>query len=154
SVAREQPRARGRENQVRRAVDLEASIDSKGRLGVSMRQHRSAAPIGEPQLQAGTPADSLGRPLVTHDGRHLRYLKLGTRRSKREPASGDCIAAHASSNSRSLRIQDTTSSRPDPLLRLVNTNGRSPRIVLESRAITSRLAPTYGARSILLITSK
>jgi len=33
-------------------------------------------------------------------------------------------------------------------------NGRSPRIFLASRSITSRLAPTSGARSILLMTRR
>src|SRR6266851_7102120 len=40
----------------------------------------------------------------------------------------------------------TTASAPAPVLRLVNTNGRSPRIRLASRAMTSNDAPTIGAR--------
>ena len=36
----------------------------------------------------------------------------------------------------------------------VKRNGRSPRAAFESRAMTSRLAPTCGARSILLMTSR
>ena len=47
-----------------------------------------------------------------------------------------------------------TSSRPWPVFRLVNTNGRSPRIFFASRSITSSDAPTIGARSILLMTSR
>src|SRR5580704_220568 len=51
-------------------------------------------------------------------------------------------------------MKSTTRSRPSPVFRLVKTNGRSPRMRLASRSITSRLAPTKGARSILLMTSK
>lgn len=44
--------------------------------------------------------------------------------------------------------------RPSPLFRLVKLHGRSPRMRRVSRSITSRDAPTYGARSVLLITVK
>ena len=37
---------------------------------------------------------------------------------------------------------------------LVKTKGRSPRIFFASRSITSSEAPTIGARSILLMTSR
>src|SRR3546814_9114958 len=40
-----------------------------------------------------------------------------------------------------------------PARTFAKTKGRSPRIFFASRSITSRLAPTKGARSILLITS-
>ncbi len=39
-------------------------------------------------------------------------------------------------------------------LQVGKVHGRSPRMRLVSRAITSREAPTYGARSVLLITRK
>jgi uncharacterized protein len=45
-------------------------------------------------------------------------------------------------------------SSPWPVFRLLNTNGRSPRIFRASRSITSSEAPTRGARSILLMTSR
>ena len=44
--------------------------------------------------------------------------------------------------------------RPSPAFRLVKVHGRSPRMRLVSRSITSSDAPTYGARSVLLITRK
>ena len=47
-----------------------------------------------------------------------------------------------SSNSTCRRIHATTSSTPSARRRFVNTNGLSPRIRLESRAMTSRLAST------------
>src|SRR5262249_57866863 len=47
-----------------------------------------------------------------------------------------------------------TSGNPCPVFRLVNTNGRSPRILRASRSMTSSEAPTIGAKSILLITSR
>ena len=51
-------------------------------------------------------------------------------------------------------IHSTTLSTFSSPRMLVNWNGRSPRIFFESRSMTSRLAPTYGARSILLMTSR
>src|SRR6185436_6948671 len=47
-----------------------------------------------------------------------------------------------------------TSFRPCLVFKLVNRNGRWPRIFLASRSITSSDAPTAGARSILLMTSR
>ena len=54
----------------------------------------------------------------------------------------------------SVSMNFTMLSSPCPVLRLVNTNGRSPRIFFASRSITSSEAPTMGARSILLMTSR
>src|SRR4051794_3326143 len=51
-------------------------------------------------------------------------------------------------------IKRTTISTPLPVFKLVNTNGRCPRIFFASRSITSSEAPTCGARSTLLITSR
>ena len=48
-------------------------------------------------------------------------------------------------------IHSTTLSTFSSPRIFVNWNGLSPRIFLESLSITSRLAPTYGARSILLM---
>jgi len=52
------------------------------------------------------------------------------------------------------RTKVATVPAPSPTFRLVNTKGRSPRMRLASRSITSSEAPTMGARSILLITSR
>jgi hypothetical protein len=49
---------------------------------------------------------------------------------------------------------ETTASRPSPLRMLVKTKGRSPRCLRASRSMTSSDAPTCGARSVLLMTSK
>src|SRR6185436_9680683 len=54
----------------------------------------------------------------------------------------------------SVSMNWTMVSRPWPVFRLENTNGRAPRIFFASCAITSSDAPTMGARSILLITSR
>ena len=51
-------------------------------------------------------------------------------------------------------MKRTISSTPCPVRRLLNTNGRAPRMRLASRSITSSEAPTWGARSILLITRR
>ncbi len=45
-------------------------------------------------------------------------------------------------------------STPSPARTQVKTNGRSPRILRASRSITSSDAPTCGARSVLLMTSR
>ena len=47
-----------------------------------------------------------------------------------------------------------SSSTPSPVLRFVNTNGRSPRMPAGVALHHPRSAPTYGARSILLMTSR
>ena len=51
-------------------------------------------------------------------------------------------------------MNDIISRSPCPVFRLLNRKGRAPRIFRASRSITSRLAPTWGARSILLMTSR
>src|SRR5438477_4388712 len=51
-------------------------------------------------------------------------------------------------------MKRTTVSMPLPVFKLVNTKGRAPRIFFASRSITSSEAPTCGARSTLLITSR
>src|SRR6185369_17532950 len=56
------------------------------------------------------------------------------------------------SNRNSRSISATSSGIPSPVLQFVNRNGLLPRIIRESCSITSRLAPTWGARSVLLIT--
>src|SRR5947209_8248879 len=61
---------------------------------------------------------------------------------------------HQASSPPLSAINCVTISTPLPVLRLVNTNGRAPRIFLASRAITSSGARTWGARSILLTTRK
>src|SRR3989475_13272527 len=58
------------------------------------------------------------------------------------------------SKSTSRRIHVATSSTPLRVFRLVKTNGFAPRIILESRSITFRSAPTYDARSVFFITSR
>ena len=51
-------------------------------------------------------------------------------------------------------MKPATSAAPTPARRFAITNGLSPRIRRASAAITSRSAPTSGARSILLMTSR
>jgi hypothetical protein len=51
-------------------------------------------------------------------------------------------------------MNDRTSATPVNSFTFVKMKGHSPRIRNESRCITTRLAPTSGARSILLITKK
>jgi hypothetical protein len=55
---------------------------------------------------------------------------------------------------RACTIASTIAGTPTPCTTCANTTGPSPRIFAASRAITSRLAPTCGARSVLLITSR
>src|SRR5262245_102084 len=69
------------------------------------------------------------------------------------PEFGRCQEVFARDASCS-RTHWITSSTPSFCRRLTIRNGRSPRIFRLSRRMTSRSAPTCGARSILLITSK
>ena len=48
----------------------------------------------------------------------------------------------------------STSSTPTPFVTCANRNGPSPRIFFASRSMTPRSAPTSGARSVLLMTSR
>src|SRR5690625_1624443 len=54
----------------------------------------------------------------------------------------------------SLRIQFRIASSPSSVFKFVKENGFSPRNSSESFSITERSAPTYGARSVLLMTKK
>src|SRR5450432_1766881 len=65
-----------------------------------------------------------------------------------------CEREHQVPNPPLSAMNCTTVSTPLPVFRFVNTNGRAPRIFFASRSITSSEAPTYGARSTLLITSR
>src|SRR5439155_13322173 len=76
----------------------------------------------------------------------------GRRPAPLEAEAQRAVAADASR--RSGRIHSTTASTPTPSFRLVKTKGRSPRMRRASRSITPRSAPTYGARSILLMTRR
>ncbi len=75
-------------------------------------------------------------------------------------ASGSVCAGRARSRRHAVSgprrsMNATTSSTPCRVLRLVITHGRrcaSGRVRAVSAAITTRLAPTWGARSILLVT--
>src|SRR5262249_1287747 len=58
----------------------------------------------------------------------------------------------SSSKSRSRRMRAVSSRMPVPFLQFVKMNGFLPRMAWASCRITSRLAPTYGARSVLLMT--
>src|SRR6516164_4362841 len=137
--------ARGRrgEDQVQAVRLGKPPSHAEGWLGIGLGQHGPAVAVDEIEIQPRVPPDDRGEALVA--------MPPG--------APGGCVqfggyARTGCSYNNSRRIHVTTSPRPTPLLRFVNTNGRSPRISLASRAITSRLAPTWGARSILLITRR
>src|SRR5699024_12605535 len=57
-------------------------------------------------------------------------------------------------NNACLLIHATTSSRPVLSFKFVKTNGLFPRNTFVSSSMTSRLAPTYGAKSVLLIMNR
>ena len=56
--------------------------------------------------------------------------------------------------SRTARTQAATSVASGSVTSEVNSTGRPSRTAAASRAITARSAPTSGARSVLLITSR
>src|SRR5207249_10374261 len=100
------------------------------------------------------------RRLVAIERELRRHRKLGIARPRcRQPPyplgrahQRVCLAGSFKSKRSSLRISSTSAEIPSPVRQLVNRNGLSPRMSFESCAISSRLAPTYGARSILLMT--
>src|SRR4029079_6032429 len=58
------------------------------------------------------------------------------------------------STSKDCTMRSASQGIPSPVFQLVNRNGFLPRMSCESLFITSRLAPTCGARSVLFITRK
>src|SRR5215470_4924347 len=131
-----------REDHVQAVTLGKPSSDAEWRLAISLGQHGPTVAVDEAELEPCVPSDGPGRSLVAMPrGRHASMQFLGH-------AGSGC------SYSNWPRIHLTTSSSPTPLLRFVKTNGRSPRITFASRAMMSRLAPTCGARSILLITRR
>src|SRR5262249_36624023 len=115
-----------------------------------------------PPLEAETQETSLT------DGAALHLKRLVLKRDQFRQRSAELLRAgpwtggggdHADlctrgsmSKRNSLLISSTSSPIPSPVLQLVNRNGLLPRISPESLCITSRLAPTWGAKSILLMT--
>ena len=93
-------------------------------------------------LRVGVVANWVRRTAtVLRFGARPRRESGGRRRRRRaEDASGsEAVAAPTMPRSSMKRM---TSSSPWPVLRLVNTNGRSPRIFRASRSMTSSDAPT------------
>ena len=88
----------------------------------------------DPSRHAPTRGRRASRPASTHRG----YCNV-CRRYPRPPASS---------------MNEITSATFVPSFRFVNRNGRSFRIFRASRSIIPRSAPTRGARSILLMTSR
>src|SRR5581483_12379447 len=124
-----------------------------------------------------TADETAGRVDDRHDGRSIveRYRRQhlqrhhvaaarhhGARAATFEAQPEEAVASDArrrrdhtgAGSNRSRRTQSRIASTPSPLRRFVKTNGRSPRWRRASRAITARSAPTWGARSILLMTSR
>ena len=95
----------------------------------------------------------------------VRFAEMHGRRKRLPSQDGDTAIIQPGHNiqtavqtihtkSTSRRSHASSSSFPFPLRRSAKINGRSPRWVLASRAITLRSAPTCGASSILLMSSK
>jgi alkylhydroperoxidase family enzyme len=142
------------------AHDENAGRDRGGDAGERDHVQESVAGIGDDVMEA-----------VSQIGRAAGRVRLGQARhraqSHRHCRGVDQYSLHDSppataralSNSRAssppVEIRKSqTKSTPMPLFRLVKTNGRSPRCWRASRSITSRSAPTSGARSILLMISR
>jgi hypothetical protein len=101
-------------------------------------------------------------------GRAAEFIPRSTGGRSALGITGSLVAAWSSKTLRPARHEESIHTRsipadsmneivsrnPTPVLRFENTNGRLPRIFRASRSITSSDAPTYGARSILLMTSR
>src|SRR5208337_5284598 len=142
-------------------VAMQRALREIRRARFEVREHRAFPTLLEAQPQEAALADRAAL--------HLRRFVLERRELRpRQDVAARCLrrqwhpldrahhtarrAGGGRSNSRSLRINSTRAGMPSPVLQLVNRNGLSPRIMRESRSITSRLAPTWEARSVLLIT--
>ena len=75
---------------------------------------------------------------------------------EREPSDHACedSVRRQSASMPCWMTKSATASTPSPPRIEVKTNGRSPRILRASRSITSSDAPTWGARSVLLMTRR
>src|SRR6185295_5923785 len=104
-----------------------------------MCQHGAFPPLLEPETQ---------ERILTHDATgQLPWLILKPSKFRRLVNSGHaCVWLNFMSNRTFCWMSVTRSITPSPVLQLVKTKGLSPRIILESFSITSRLAPTYEAR--------
>src|SRR5438876_4759262 len=124
-IAPEQTRRAMHQDQMCLPARIQNTRDLEGYFAIGMAKDGLLVLLHEREIHASEPSD------VRDRNAHIQF-----------------------SNSNSRRIHVTTSSTPARVFRLVNTNGFLPRISRESRSITLKLAPTYGARSVLLITSK
>src|SRR5262245_61140856 len=146
-----------------RRVRVQRALRQVRRTAIEVRKDGALAATFEAEPEQTGLADRAARHLrrLVPEGGELRprqaeRLARGPggehRRAFGEAHYAGCPAGSSRSNSRSRRIRSTSAWMPSPVLQLVNRNGFSPRITRESRAITSRLAPTCGARSVLLMT--
>src|SRR5262249_37354084 len=139
-------------------IGIERTLHHVRRTAIEVRQDRVAAASLEAKPQetrlAGRATFHLQRLVLKRRQFWKRCTKgLGGRaRIRRCRHHAGLRACRSMSNSSSLSISSTSSGMPSPVLQLVNRNGLLPRISRESCFITSRLAPTWGAKSVLLMT--
>src|SRR5689334_4618363 len=139
-------------------VTVESALGHVRRAAVKIREDCLLAAQFEAETQEAR---------LTHCAAfHLRRLVLKRRKFPRrctESFGGmqgrgdrrrhaDLFRGISRSNSKSRTMRSTSAGIPSPVLQLVNRNGLLPRIRCESLFMTSRLAPTCGARSVLLMT--
>src|SRR4029077_3939925 len=142
----------------RTVVTVERALGHVRSAAVQVRKDRLLAA----QFEAETQEARLAHRAAFHLRRFvLKRRKFFSRRTKSlggMPGRGDrrrhadLFRGTSRSNSKSCTMSSTSAGIPSPVLQLVNRNGLLPRIRCESCFITSRLAPTCGARSVLLMT--
>src|SRR5258705_8317355 len=140
-------------------VAMQRALHHVGSASLQVCQDRFAGAVLETQTEETRLAHSAAahlRRLILERGefRHRyaeRFSACPGRKGGRYHAERRARGLISNRNSRS--ISATNSGTPSPVLQFVNRNGLLPRIISESCFITSRLAPTWGARSVLLITS-
>src|SRR5262249_31333715 len=106
------------------------------------------------ERQAGAVARDAIEGNIEEIAREMQPGRAIERDPAKDAGADDRGAAQAGASMPSFSMNFTIVSSPCPVFRLEKTNGLCPRIFFASRSITSSDAPTIGARSILLMTSR
>src|SRR5437660_8881030 len=139
-------------------VAMQRALHHVGNAAFQVCQDRFARAVLEAQTEKTRLAHSAAAHLLRFilergEFRHRcaeRFSACPGREGRRYHAERRACGLISNRNSRS--ISATNSGIPSPVLQFVNRNGLLPRIIRESCFITSRLAPTWRASSVLLIT--
>src|SRR6185437_4122271 len=142
-----------------------AGDDGQGGLSCSVDQERhlrercvcrcALSPARERALR-DSPSVPMGEGAISGTPPHPFFMSELLRLPSPTRGEGACggVLARGYAKPPFSSMKRAIVSAPSPVCILAKTKGRLPRIFLASRSMTSNEAPTWGARSILLITSR